>query len=138
MGGRGPEKLTNDASALPVETDVPAQIGVDAVVGQGTQQDDERQDGQQQRGPEQDDRVAEVQSAELSEEVLGCRPFEAAPCSTGEATSGSTGTGPLPQEPGSLVPFDSASGHRSRQARAVADQRVPVGRLLEAAEEPVS
>ena len=33
MGGRGPEKLTNDASALPVETDVPAQIGVDAVIG---------------------------------------------------------------------------------------------------------
>jgi hypothetical protein len=31
---------------------MPAQIGVDPVIGQGTQQDDEREDADQQRSPE--------------------------------------------------------------------------------------
>jgi len=48
MGGCGPEKLADDADALLVEADMPAQVGVDPVIGQGTEQDNERQDRQQQ------------------------------------------------------------------------------------------
>ena len=71
MSGRGPEQLAYDECALAVETDMPAQVGVDPVIGQGTQQDDERQDRDQQRGPEKRDRVDEAESAELPEEDLG-------------------------------------------------------------------
>jgi hypothetical protein len=79
MAGRGFEELADDAGALTVETEMPAQIGVDPVIGQGTQQDNEWEDGQQQRGAEKDDRVGEVEGAEPPEEDLGRRAFEAAP-----------------------------------------------------------
>jgi hypothetical protein len=52
MGRGGPEQLTHDHSALAVEAGMPAQIGVDPVIGQGTQQDDEREDADQQRSPD--------------------------------------------------------------------------------------
>src|SRR5258708_22786129 len=94
MGGGGAEKLADDAGALPAEADMTAQVGVDPVIGQGTEQDDERQDGQQQRGPEQDDRVGEVDRAELSEEGLGRRAFVATVRCSDKAALRSTGTGP--------------------------------------------
>jgi len=57
---------------------MPAQIGINPVIGKGAQQDDERQDGDQQRGPEKDDRIGEVEGGEMSGEELGWRPFEPA------------------------------------------------------------
>jgi hypothetical protein len=55
---------------------MPAQIGVDPVIGQRTQHDDEREDADQQRSSEQDDRVGEVQRGEPPEEDLGRLPFQ--------------------------------------------------------------
>jgi len=70
MRGRGSEELAHDQSALLIQADVPAQVGVDSVIGQGAEQDDEWQDGDQQRGPEKDAGVDEVQDAELPEKDL--------------------------------------------------------------------
>jgi len=70
MGRGGPEELAHDQRALAVKADMSAQIGVDPVIGERTQQDHERQHGDQQRGPEQDDRVGEVQGAEPLQEGL--------------------------------------------------------------------
>ena len=94
MGGRGPGKLAHDSGALSVQADMSAQIGVDAVIGQGTQQNDERQDRQQQRGPEQHNRVDEVEGAEPSEEDLGCRAFETDSHSIDQAARSTTGASP--------------------------------------------
>jgi hypothetical protein len=60
--------MTDDAGALSIQADMSAQIGVDPVIRQGAQQDDGRQDRQQQRSPEKDDRVDEVEGAEPSKE----------------------------------------------------------------------
>jgi hypothetical protein len=70
MGGRGPEKLAHDESALPAETDMPAQVVVDPVIRERAEEDDERKDGGQQGGAEQDDGVDEVQGAEFPDEDL--------------------------------------------------------------------
>jgi len=70
IGGRGSEELAHDESALLIQADVPAQVVVDSVIGQGAEQDDERKDGHQQRGAEKDAGVDHVQGAELPEEDL--------------------------------------------------------------------
>ena len=56
---------------------MPGQVGVDPVTGQAAQQQDDREDGQEQGGAEDQYPVEEVQCAESPGQVLCCRPFVA-------------------------------------------------------------
>jgi hypothetical protein len=78
--------VTHDERTLMVETDVSAQIGVNAVIGQRTQQDDKGQDSDQQRSPEKHDRVDEVEAAKLPKKPLAGRRFEAILSRAGDGT----------------------------------------------------